>query len=167
MASRQKPATDGGNSTMSDLRDLYQEVILDHTKRPRNHHKICKVTHEADGVNPLCGDKVHLYLDVEEGVVKDIGFEGTGCAISTASASMLTEVIKGKSMEEVNRLFQGFHDLVTGKITDPAEIPGLGKLAAFTGVSEYPVRVKCATLVWHTMKAALEKQAQSISTESL
>jgi nitrogen fixation NifU-like protein len=150
---------------MDDMRELYQEVILDHTKKPRNHHKIDKVTHEADGVNPLCGDKVRLYLDVEEGVVKDVGFEGTGCAISTASASMLTEVIKGKTLAEVDTLFQGFHDLVTGKLTDTDPIPGLGKLAAFMGVSEFPVRVKCATLVWHTMKAALGKHAEAVSTE--
>jgi nitrogen fixation protein NifU and related proteins len=150
---------------MEDLRELYQEIILDHTKRPRNHHKIDKVTHEAKGYNPLCGDKVSLYLDVEGGKVIDIGFEGTGCAISTSSASMLTEAVKGKSVDEVNILFHGFHDLVTGKLQDSDSIPGLNKLAAFMGVREFPVRVKCATLVWHTLKAALEKKNQSASTE--
>jgi nitrogen fixation protein NifU and related proteins len=150
---------------MSDLRDLYQEIILDHTKHPRNHHAIEKVTHEANGFNPLCGDKVKLYVDVEEGKIADIGFVGTGCAISTSSASMLTEAVKGKSLEEVKVLFNGFHDLVTGKLQDPASVPGLNKLVAFTGVREFPVRVKCATLVWHTLNAALEKKAQSVSTE--
>ncbi len=150
---------------MYDTRDLYQEIILDHTKRPRNHHKIEKVTHEAKGYNPLCGDKVSLYLDVEGGRVIDIGFEGTGCAISTSSASMLTEAVKGKSVDEVNILFQGFHDLVTGKLQDPDTIPGLDRLVAFMGVREFPVRVKCATLVWHTLKAALEKKIQPASTE--
>jgi nitrogen fixation protein NifU and related proteins len=150
---------------MSDLRDLYQEIILDHTKHPRNHHAIEKVTHEANGFNPLCGDKVKLYVDVEEGRIVDIGFLGTGCAISTSSASMLTEAVKGKSLEEVRVLFNGFHDLVTGKLQEPSSIPGLNKLVAFTGVREFPVRVKCATLVWHTLNAALEKKAQPISTE--
>ncbi len=150
---------------MTDLRELYQEIILDHTRHPRNHHKIGKVTHEADGYNPLCGDKVRLFLDVEEGKVADIGFEGTGCAISTSSASLLTEAVKGKTLQEVDLLFHGFHDLVTGKLQDVESIAGLDKLAAFTGVREFPVRIKCATLVWHTLKAALEQKNQPASTE--
>lgn len=147
---------------MSDLRDLYQEVILDHTKRPRNFRKLGVANRSAKGHNPLCGDRVTVYLNVEGGVVKDISFEGSGCAISTASASMMTESLKGKTQAEAEALFQGFHDLVTGKRD---ELPGLGKLEAFAGVREFPVRVKCATLAWHTLRAALENKETPVSTE--
>lgn len=149
---------------MADLRDLYQDVILDHYKQPRNHHAIAGATQTAEGVNPLCGDKVTVYLVVEDGVVKDVGFEGSGCAISTASASIMTETLKGKTVDEAREMFAQFHDMVTGQAPD-ADREGLGKLAAFSGVCEYPVRIKCATLVWHTLRAALERQGQKVTTE--
>jgi nitrogen fixation NifU-like protein len=150
---------------MSDLRDLYQEVILDHTKKPRNFRKLENANHQAAGHNPLCGDKVTIYLQVEEGVIKDISFQGQGCAVSTASASMLTESLKGKTQAEAEALFERFHDLVTGKSEAAPGGPALGKLAVFEGVQKYPVRVKCATLPWHTLRAALENQDQAVSTE--
>ena len=150
---------------MSELRDLYQEVILDHSKSPRNFRTPCAVTHEADGRNPLCGDTFTVFVDVAQGRIKDIGFKGHGCAISTASASMMTECLKGKTLEEGNNLFEWFHALLTGPPV-PGEPAGpLGKLAVFSGVREFPVRVKCATLAWHTLKAALEREAKPISTE--
>ncbi len=148
---------------MSDLRELYQEVILDHHRRPRNFHKLEDANRRAEGFNPLCGDKIHLYLRIEDGIVKDAGFEGSGCAISTASASMMTEGLKGKTEAEVEALFEKFHNLVTGKSTpDPAS---LGKMAVFSGVREYPVRVKCATLAWHTLRAALQGSLETVATE--
>jgi nitrogen fixation NifU-like protein len=148
---------------MSDLRDLYQEVILDHHKKPRNYRKLETANRQAEGYNPLCGDKINLYLKVEDGIVREVGFQGSGCAISTASASMMTECLKGKSEAEARALFDRFHDLVTGQSEgDAAE---LGKLAVFSGVREYPVRIKCATLCWHTMKAALEQCRDTVATE--
>lgn len=150
---------------MSDLRDLYQEVILDHNKRPRNFGKLEHATHEAKGHNPLCGDKVTVYLTVEGGVIRDIMFEGAGCAVSTASASVMTESLKGKTPAEAQALFEKFHNLVTGQPALPAEGPELGKLEIFAGVRKYPVRVKCATLPWHTMRAALERKVDAVSTE--
>jgi nitrogen fixation NifU-like protein len=120
---------------------------------------------KADGYNPLCGDKVSIYLRLEEGRVVDISFQGSGCAISTASASILTETLKGKTEEEVEGLFRKFHDLVTGEAVDEDEGPDLGKLEVFSGVSEFPARVKCATLSWHTLRAALRGEAQKVSTE--
>jgi nitrogen fixation protein NifU and related proteins len=148
---------------MSDLRELYQEVILDHHKRPRNFHKLEDANRHAEGFNPLCGDKIQLYLRVEDGVVRDAGFEGSGCAISTASASLMTEMLKGKTEAESEALFQKFHDLVTGKsMPDSAS---LGKLAVFSGVREYPVRVKCAVLAWHTLRAALQGSLERVATE--
>jgi len=150
---------------MSDLRDLYQEVILDHTKRPRNFRKLAAANRSAKGHNPLCGDRVTVYLNVEGDVVKDISFEGSGCAISTASASMMTESLRGKTQAQAEALFERFHNLVTGKPDQSPEMPELGKLEAFSGVKEYPVRVKCATLAWHTLRAALENNETSVSTE--
>jgi len=150
---------------MSDLRELYQQVILDHHKRPRNHRKLEDANRTAEGFNPLCGDHVYLYLRLEDGVVRDIGFEGTGCAISTASASMMTESLKGKTEAEVRALFDKFHDLVIGKSAADADPASMGKLAVFAGVREYPVRVKCATLAWHTLLAALEQQKEAVATE--
>ena len=150
---------------MSDLRDLYQEVILDHTKKPRNFHRLESATNSAKGHNPLCGDRLTVYLRMENGIVQDISFEGSGCAISTASASMMTESLKGKSKADVEALFQRFHELVTGKSELAQEAPELGKLAVFSGVREFPVRVKCATLCWHTLRAALESQDGAVSTE--
>lgn len=153
---------------MSELSDLYQEVILDHNRSPRNFKKLEKFNHKAEGFNPLCGDHFHLYLFMENGVIKDIGFEGSGCAISKASASMMTSALKGKTKEEAEKLFERFHGLVTSKIGEEQETKELGKLAVFEGVRDYPVRVKCATLAWHTLKAALEEKAgeeQVVSTE--
>ncbi len=148
---------------MSDLRGLYQEVILDHSKRPRNRRKLASANCHAEGFNPLCGDKIKIFVQVEDGRISDISFEGTGCAISTASASLLTETLKGKTTAEAAVLFQRFHGLVTGKAeTNGAE---LGKLAVFSGVSEFPIRVKCATLAWHTLKSALEGEPETVSTE--
>jgi nitrogen fixation NifU-like protein len=150
---------------MSDLRELYQQVILDHHKRPRNNHKLESPNRTAVGHNPLCGDKLLLYLKVDGGVVREVGFEGAGCAISTASASMMTDAVKGKTLEEVEALFSRFHDLVTGKLPPDADLSALGKLAVFSGVREYPVRVKCASLCWHTLRAALEQRHEPVATE--
>ncbi len=150
---------------MSDLRDLYQEVILDHSKRPRNFHAMPAPDRKAEGYNPLCGDRETVYLDLEGDVLKDVSFQGAGCAISTASASMMTESVKGKTRAEADALFTRFHDLITGK-GEPETGPELGKLAVFSGVREYPVRVKCATLPWHTLKAALQGEAEPVSTEA-
>ena len=141
----------------SELRELYQEVILDHAKRPRNFREIPAATGRADGFNPLCGDKATVFLLLEGDVVKDVSFKGAGCSISTASASMMTEALHGKTRAEAEALFERFHRLVTGDPSQaqPENAPELGKLAAFSGVSEFPVRVKCASLPWHTFKAAL------------
>ena len=146
-----------------ELRDLYQEVILDHYKKPRNYTVLGDATCRAAGHNPLCGDRFHVSLRIEDGIVRDVGFEGAGCAISTASASMMTEAIKGKPLAEVEALFQRFHTMVTAK--DEVEDPDLGKLEALSGVREIPIRVKCATLAWHTLQAALKQNADVVSTE--
>lgn len=144
------------------LRELYQEIIVDHGKTPRNFGKLSAANHCQTGHNPLCGDRLVIYVDEKNGVVNDVKFEGAGCAISVASASIMTDVIKGKTVSEIETLFTSFHHLVTeGK--EPAI--DLGKLAAFSGVAEFPVRVKCATLAWHTLKAALDNQSDPISTE--
>lgn len=151
---------------MSDLRELYQEVILDHSKRPRNFRAMADCTHEADGHNRLCGDKLHIYLKIEDGKIADASFKGMGCAISTASASMMTDALRGKTLEEANQLFKLFHEVVTTPPTEePAGVDDLGKLGAFSGVREFPVRVKCATLPWHTMQVAVEKKDQAATTE--
>ena len=150
---------------MSDLRELYQEVILDHHRRPRNRGKLEDANRRAEGHNPLCGDHVTIYLKVEDGIVKEATFEGSGCAISTASASMMTETLKGKTLAEAKALFRKFHGLVTGEAVETQEGPGLGKLEVFSGVCEYPARVKCATLAWHTLNAALEDDDRIVSTE--
>jgi nitrogen fixation NifU-like protein len=150
---------------MSDLRELYQELILDHTKRPRNFGRLEAANCQADGYNPLCGDKVTVFLNVENDVVNDIRFQGSGCAISTASASMMTESLKGKTVADAKTLFARFHELLTGKSDQLPDIEALGKLAVFSGVKEFPIRVKCATLAWHTMNAALSHQQQPVSTE--
>ena len=150
---------------MSDLRELYQEVILDHHRRPRNCRRPDDANKHAEGFNPLCGDKVTVFVRVEDGVVQDIAFQGSGCAISTASASMMTESLKGKSEAEVARIFERFHDMVTGKSPADGDNAGLGKLQVFAGVREYPVRVKCATLAWHTMRAALDGSQDTVATE--
>lgn len=148
---------------MSDLRDLYQEVILDHNKRPRNFRGVEPHSHTADGYNPLCGDRVtvQLHLDADDRI-QDIGFQGEGCAISTASASIMTEVLKGRTVDEARHLFEQFHELVTSDDTLPD--PALGKVAVLAGVRDYPMRVKCATLAWHTLQAALEEKRE-VTTE--
>ena len=153
------------NSPANPLRDLYQEVILDHNRRPRNFGPLAAANHQAEGNNPLCGDKVSVLLDVEDGRIRDIAFQGVGCAISTASASLMTEALKGQTVEEARRLFHVFHDLLTTGAG--ASSPELGKLAVFTGVREFPMRVKCATLPWHTLLAALSEvpDRQPVSTE--
>ena len=150
----------------NDLRDLYQEVILDHSKRPRNFRDMTEATGRAEGFNPLCGDKATVFVRLEGDVVKDVSFKGAGCSISTASASMMTEALRGKSRAEVEALFERFHHLITSDPTRAAAnaAPGLGKLAAFSGVCEFPVRVKCASLPWHTLRAALQGQEKA-STE--
>ncbi len=150
---------------MNDLDELYQSLILDHNRRPRNCHKLDGADRQADGYNPLCGDKITVYLNVENGVVQDVSFEGTGCAISTASASLMTDSIRGKTLTEAKALFEKFHGLVTGENTDTNDGPELGKLEAFSGVCRFPARVKCATLAWHTVKAALDGASETISTE--
>jgi nitrogen fixation NifU-like protein len=147
---------------MSDLSDLYQEVILDHNKRPRNFRTLDTANHSAEGYNPLCGDRLHLYVRVDDDVVTDVGFQGSGCAISKASASLMTDSIKGRPVAEVRALFQRFHAMVT---TPPeAAVEDMGKLSVLAGVREFPVRVKCASLAWHTLKAALDREA-IVSTE--
>jgi nitrogen fixation NifU-like protein len=146
------------------LRDLYQEVILDHSKNPRNFRVPGGAPRQAKGYNPLCGDRITLYVDVEGGVVKSIGFQGAGCAISTASASMMTEALKGRTEAEAEELFAAFHAVLTGRSRTSDE-EKLGKLSVFAGVRDYPVRVKCATLAWHTLKAALARQEAAVSTE--
>lgn len=149
---------------MSDLRDLYQEMILDHSKRPRNFRKLEDANRTAVGHNPLCGDKLAVYLDVEDGVVKEATFQGAGCAISTASASMMTEAVKGKRVEEAEALFGKFQEMLTTP-SDEELGESLGKLDVFNGVREFPARVKCATLAWHTIHAALSGEEDAISTE--
>ncbi len=150
---------------MSDVGQLYQEVILDHYKRPRNFRKLDGASRNAEGYNPLCGDKVTVYVKLEDGLVRDIGFQGSGCAISTASASMMTTSLKGKTLAEAEALFQSFRLMVTGQPDTALDRVELGKLAAFSGISEFPVRVKCATLPWHTLHAALKGKGQTVSTE--
>jgi len=150
---------------MSDLRELYQSVILDHNKKPRNYGEPEGASHSAEGHNPLCGDHLSVHLVIEDGRVAKVGFEGEGCAISRASASLMTGAIEGKSLEEVDTIFHRFHDLVTSDPTTEANASGLGKLAVFSGVREFPLRVKCATLAWHTMRSAMQGDGESVSTE--
>ena len=149
---------------MSELSELYQQVILDHNKKPRNFRKLENANHTAEGYNPLCGDHLTIYLDHEDGLVKEVGFEGSGCAISKASASMMTQAVKGKSKEQAESLFKEFHSMVTGDLNEEIEENSLGNLKIFAGVREFPVRVKCATLPWHTLQAALNREDQ-VSTE--
>ena len=149
---------------MSDLRDLYQEVILDHDRQPRNFGKLAGANRSAEGFNPLCGDQLTLHLKVVDGVIEDVRFEGTGCAISTASASLMTQVLKGKTEEEAQALFEGVHALLTTGHGADSAVP-LGKLEVLSGVREFPMRVKCATLAWHTLQAALHNEARPVSTE--
>jgi len=149
---------------MYELEDLYQELIIDHSKRPRNFHSLTAPAQSAEGFNPLCGDRITLYLRMDGDTISDVSFEGTGCAISTAAASLMTESLKGKTRSQAEVLFRRMHKLLTQEGDDPSGVE-LGKLAVFSGVREFPVRVKCATLPWHTFMAALEKKAETVSTE--
>ncbi len=148
-----------------ELKELYQQVILDHNKNPRNFKKIENANHFAEGYNPLCGDRLNIYVELEGGRIKDISFQGSGCAISKASASLMSSIVKGLPVEEAEKLFEKFHAVITGKITDEENIEELGKLAVFAGVKEFPSRVKCASLAWHTMIAAFKQEEKSVSTE--
>jgi nitrogen fixation NifU-like protein len=150
---------------MDDLRELYQEMILDHYKKPRNFQRLEGANRRAEGYNPLCGDKVTVYVLVDGDVVKDISFEGSGCAICTASTSVMTEALKGKTIGEASALFAEFRELVTGAFDATDKIESMGKLAIFAGVREYPIRVKCATLAWHTFEAALTNTDETVTTE--
>ena len=149
---------------MNDLRELYQEVILDHSKRPRNFRELDGANRHAEGHNPLCGDRLSVHVALDGGVVKDVGFEGHGCAISKASASLMTEAVKGRSTAEAEALFRAFHELVTSDPRSTPDTSHLGKLAVFGGVREFPIRVKCATLCWHTLRSALA-DGTVVSTE--
>ena len=157
-------ARQGGLRLMSDLRELYQEVILDHHKRPRNFGALSDANHHAEGRNPLCGDHITVHVDIEDGVIKAVAFEGAGCAISRASASLMTDAVKGKPIAEAEKLFAEFHRMVTSGVDEEVEA-ALGKLAVFCGVREFPSRVKCASLAWHTLHAALQDKRQTVSTE--
>lgn len=149
---------------MADLRELYQEVIIDHGRRPRNFGPLPDANRHAEGFNPLCGDEIRLHLKTRDGVIEDARFEGVGCAISTASASLMTEALKGRTEADAMALFAGFHTLITGGHAEHADMP-LGKLTVLAGVTEFPTRVKCATLAWHTLEAALKGQTRPVSTE--
>lgn len=149
---------------MPDFRELYQETILDHSKRPHNFHEIADASAKAVGHNPLCGDRVTVYLRLDDGKIADVAFVGQGCAISKASASLMTDAVKGKSKLEAHGLFEKFHTMVTGRPGDPVDA-SLGKLAVLSGVCEFPVRVKCASLAWHTLEAALEERKETVSLE--
>ena len=150
---------------MSDLSGLYQELILDHSRKPRNFGELENASARAEGSNPLCGDELTLYVDVEGGVVRDARFEGHGCAISTASASLMTEAVRGKTTEEARSLFERFHASLLSGPGSEIDVSDLGKLAALTGVRDYPMRVKCASLAWHTLNAALDGRGETITTE--
>jgi len=150
---------------MSDLRELYQEVILDHNKKPRNFREIPDATAKAEGFNPLCGDHLNLSLKLDGDVITDVAFKGSGCAISKASASMMTTSVAGKTKSEADKLFHLFHEMVTGNGESRADPAALGKLAVFSGVCEFPARVKCASLAWHTLRSALHDEKRKVTTE--
>lgn len=147
---------------LDDLRDLYQEVIFDHNRNPRNFRAMDDADRQIDGFNPLCGDRLTLFIKISDGVISDASFQGQGCAISTASASLMTEIVKGKTEEEAEQLFTLFHKMATG---EHVEMDELGKLAVLAGVCEYPARVKCATLPWHTLDALLKGSDEPVTTE--
>lgn len=151
---------------MDELQQLYQEIILDHNRNPRNFGTLEPCSHHAEGFNPLCGDRLELYINVDDqGLIENLRFTGKGCAISTASASMMTQHVLGRPVHEVAGLIEEFHAVVTGRL-DPADAPTLGKLRIFAGVAEFPTRVKCATLCWHTLRSALDRGGKPVSTES-
>ena len=149
----------------NELRELYQQVILDHNKSPRNFKILEHADHFAEGYNPLCGDRIDVYVKLENGIIKDIGFQGSGCAISKASASLMSSIVKGKTKKEAEELFRKFHDLITGDLGEEPDIEELGKLAVFSGVREFPARVKCASLAWHTLASALSDGQKVVTTE--
>ena len=149
---------------LDDLRDLYQEVVFDHNRNPRNFRKMEDADRTVEGHNPLCGDRITLYLKFDDGRITDVSFQGQGCAISTASASLMTEIVKGKTLEEAEHLFEAFHQIVTGR-DDDLKLEELGKLAVLAGVRQYPSRIKCATLPWHSLEAALKGEERPVSTE--
>lgn len=149
---------------MADLRDLYQELILEHAKAPRNFRVLSAPASKAEGYNPLCGDRCSVYISINEDVISEVAFQGSGCAISRASASMMTQALKGKTLEQADSLFRSFHDMVTGQGSD-ADKSHLGKLEVFSGISQFPARVKCATLAWHTVQAALHGDREPVTTE--
>lgn len=150
---------------MAELRDLYQEVILDHAKAPRNYHALDAANHKAEGYNPLCGDRFTVFVTMRGDIIEDIAFQGSGCAISRASASMMTQSLKGKSTTEAEEIFNRFHQMVTGRQSEAEARPEMGKLEAFAGVCGFPARVKCATLAWHTLQAALHGDREHVTTE--
>jgi nitrogen fixation NifU-like protein len=151
---------------MFSLGDLYQQVIIDHTKAPRNFGKLEPCNHDAEGFNPLCGDQLHVYLQINaDNIIEDMKFEGQGCSISTASASLMTEALKGKSVEDFEKMFTAFHDMATADMDAEVDEETLGKLAVLAGVKEFPSRIKCATLCWHTVKAAIENADEPVRTE--
>ena len=149
---------------MAELRDLYQELILEHAKAPRNYRELGAPASKAEGYNPLCGDRCTVFINQKDGVIQDISFQGNGCAISKASASMMTQSLKGKTLEQAEEMFKSFHGMVTGQKNEEAGAD-MGKLKVFAGVSEFPARVKCATLAWHTLEAALHGDQKQITTE--
>ena len=149
---------------MADLRDLYQDVILEHAKAPRNFRVLSEPDHKAEGYNPLCGDRCSVHISMRGDVIDEVAFQGSGCAISRASASMMTQALKGKTLEQADSLFRSFHKMVTGQGSD-ADKPQLGKLEVFSGISGFPTRVKCATLAWHTVQAALHEEREPVTTE--
>jgi nitrogen fixation NifU-like protein len=149
---------------LDHIRDLYQEVVFDHNRNPRNFRVMEAPSRKIDGFNPLCGDRITLYLKLDGAVISDVSFQGSGCAISTASASLMTEIVRGKTEEEAHRLFELFHRITTGQ-DEVANFEELGKLAVLTGVRAYPARVKCATLAWHSLEAALNNEGEAVSTE--
>ncbi|MAN23390.1 MAG: SUF system NifU family Fe-S cluster assembly protein [Gemmatimonadetes bacterium] len=150
---------------MSELTDLYQEIILDHNKNPRNFGPLSSANRSREGYNPLCGDHLHVHMQISDGTVKAINFEGSGCAISKASASLMTSALKGKSIEEAEKLFADFHAMVTADVSQPVDENSLGKMAIFAGVREFPMRVKCCTLAWHAMKSGIDGDDNVVSTE--
>ena len=150
---------------MADLRDLYQEIILEHNNKPRNFKVLADANRKVEGFNPLCGDRIELFVKVDGGIIQDIAFQDSGCAISKASTSLMTSTVKGKTVTEAGQLFEKIHGMLSGRLTSPAELEKLGKLQALAGVCEFPARVKCASLAWHTLKSALENKPNAVSTE--
>ena len=149
---------------MSDLNELYQEILLEHNSKPRNFRKLDPANHTADGYNPLCGDRITLYLQVEDGIITDVGFQGSGCAISRASASMMTQSIKGQSLEAAEQVFDQFHKMLTEPDAE-LDYDQLGDLETLAGVAEFPTRIKCAILAWHTLRAAIAGKSDGVTTE--